>query len=66
MVSVKKSRIVSSVFFNKLGLKITLSYGLERKEAFDTINMWIFECPKVGYLPKGLTHGLSQKVQNFL
>ena len=39
MVSVKKSRIVSSVFFNKLGLKITLSYGLERKEAFDTINM---------------------------
>ena len=39
MVSVKKSRIFSSVFFNKLGLKIMLSYGLERKEALDTINM---------------------------
>ena len=35
MVSVKKCRIFSSVFFNKLGLEITLSYGLERKEAFE-------------------------------
>ena len=35
MVSVKKSRIFSSVFFHKLGLEITLSYGLDRKEAFE-------------------------------
>ena len=63
---VKKYTIFFSVFFSKIGLEIMFSYGLERKEAFDTINMWIFECPKVGYLPKGLTHGLSQKVQNFL
>ena len=34
MVSVKKTRIFSSVFFSKLGLKIMLRYGLERKEAF--------------------------------
>ena len=35
MVSVKKSKMFSSVFFSKLGLEITLSYGLERKEAFE-------------------------------
>ena len=35
MVSVKKSQIFSSVLFGQLGLEITLSYGLERKEAFE-------------------------------
>ena len=35
MVSVKKSRILSSVFLRKLGLEIMLSYGLERKKAFE-------------------------------
>ena len=35
MVSVKKSRIFSSVLFGKRGLEIMLSYGLERKEAFE-------------------------------
>ena len=35
MVSVKKSRIFSSVFFSKIGLEIMLSYGLERIKAFD-------------------------------
>ena len=35
MVSVKKSKIFSSVFFRKLGLEIMLTYGLERKEAFE-------------------------------
>ena len=35
MVSVKKSRIFSSVLFGKLGLEIMLSYVLERKEAFE-------------------------------
>ena len=35
MVSVKKSTIFSSVFFTKTGLEIMLSYGLERKEAFE-------------------------------
>ena len=32
MVSVKKSRIFSTVSFSKIGLEIMLSYGLERKE----------------------------------
>ena len=35
MVSVKKSTIFSSVFFSKIDLEIMLSYGLERKEAFE-------------------------------
>ena len=35
MVSVKKSTIFSSVFFSKMGLEINLTYGLERKEAFE-------------------------------
>ena len=37
-----------------------LSYGLERKEAFeDNKNA------KNGYLPKGLTHGCGQTTHNF-
>ena len=35
MVSVKKSKMFSSVLFRQLGLEIMLSYGLERKEAFE-------------------------------
>ena len=35
MVSLKISRIFSSVFFSKLGLEMMLSYGLERKEGFE-------------------------------
>ena len=35
MVSVKKFTIFSSVFFSEIGLEIMLSYGLERKEAFE-------------------------------
>ena len=64
MVSVKKSRIFCSVFFIKLGLKIILSYGLEGKEAFEDDKYVNFESPKNRYLPKGLTHGFGQKIQN--
>ena len=35
MVSVKKSKSFCSVLCSKLGLEIVLSYGLERKEAFE-------------------------------
>ena len=35
MVSVKKSKSFCSALFSKLGLEIVLSYGLERKEAFE-------------------------------
>ena len=42
MVSFKKSRIFSSVFFSKIGLEIMFSYGLERKEAFEDDKKSIF------------------------
>ena len=35
MVSVKTSRIFSSVFFSKMALEIMFTYGLKRKEAFE-------------------------------
>ena len=35
MVWDKKSTIFSIVFFSKIGLEIVLSYGVERKEAFE-------------------------------
>ena len=45
MVSVKKSSIFSSWFFSKIGLEIMLSYGLERKEAFeDDENVNFLKC----------------------
>ena len=34
MVSAKKSKIFARLFFRKIVLKIMLSCGLERKEAF--------------------------------
>ena len=49
MVSVKKSRIFSSVFFSKIGLEIMFSYGLERKKAFeDDKNVNFFKVQKMG------------------
>ena len=47
MVLVKKVKIFFSVFFRKIGLEIMLSYGLERKEAFeDDKNLNFFKCKK--------------------
>ena len=47
MVSVKKSSIFSSLFFSKIGLEIMLSYGVERKEAFeDHENVKFLKCKK--------------------
>ena len=47
MVSVKKLTIFFSVFFSKRVLEIMLSYGLERKEAFeDDKNVNFFKCKK--------------------
>ena len=34
MVSVKQSKIFSSLFLSKISLEIMLSYGLEKKKAF--------------------------------
>ena len=46
MVSVKKSTTFSSMFFSEIGLEIMLSYGLERKEAFEddkNVNFFKFQ-----------------------
>ena len=54
MVSVKKSTIFSSVFFSKIGVEIMLSYGLERKEAFDyDKNVNFFKDQKMGIFLRG-------------
>ena len=66
MVSLKKSGIFSSVFFSKLGPEMMLSYGVERIEAFEDDKYVNFESPKNRYLPKGLTHGFGEKIQNFI
>ena len=42
-----------------------LSYGLESIEAFEDDKYVNFESPKNRYLPKGLTNGFGQKMQNF-
>ena len=65
MVSVKKSTIFSRVFFSKIGLEIMLSYGLERKKAFDDKKNFNFLSPKNGYFPKWFINGFGQKVHNF-
>ena len=54
MVLVKKSVIFSSVFFSKIGLEIMLSYGLERKEAFeDDKNVNFLKSQKMGIFLRG-------------
>ena len=47
MVLIKKSTIFCSVFFSEIGPEIILSYGLERKEAFeDDKNVNFFKSKK--------------------
>ena len=54
MVSVKKSRIFSSVFFSKIGLEIMFSYDLERKKAFeDNKNVNFLKSKKMGIFQRG-------------
>ena len=44
---VKNSTIFSILFFSKIGLEIVLSYGVERKEAFeDDKNVNLLKCIK--------------------
>ena len=54
MVSVKKSRIFSSVFFSKIGLEIMFSYGPERKKAFDDNKNFNFLKSKKWVFSKGV------------
>ena len=65
MVSVKKSKIFSSLFLSKISLEIMLSYGLERKEAFYDHKNINFLKSKTWVFSKGVNHWLRPKTQNF-
>ena len=54
MVSLKKFRFFSIVVFSKLGPEMMLSYGLERKEAFeDDKNVNFSKLKKMGICQRG-------------
>ena len=65
MVSVRKSAIFSSVFFSKIGLEIMLSYGLERKEAFEDDKNVNFLKSKKWVFSKGLDPWFQSKNPQF-
>ena len=65
MVSVKKSTIVSSLFFSKIGLDIMLSYSLERKEAFEDDKNVNFFKSKKWVFPKGVNSLFQSKNPQF-
>ena len=53
------------MFFSKIGLEIMLSYGLERKEAFEDDKNVNFVNSKNWIFAKWVNHGFSQKLHNF-
>ena len=65
MVSVKKSTIFSSSFFNELSVEDVLSYGLERKEAFEDDENVNFLNSKKWVFAKGVTPWFWSKNSQF-
>ena len=65
MVSVKKSTIFSSSFFNELSVEEVLSYGLERKEAFEDDENVNFLNSKKWVFAKGVTPWFWSKNSQF-
>ena len=65
MVSVKKSTIFSSSFFNELSVEEVLSYGLERKEAFEDDENVSFLNSKKWVFAKGVTPWFWSKNSQF-
>ena len=65
MVSVKKSTIFCSMFFSKIGLEIILSYGLERKEAFEDDKIVNFLNSKKWVFAKGVNPWFRSKNPQF-
>ena len=65
MVSVKKSTIFSIVFFSKIGLEIVLSYGVERKEAFEEDKNVNFFQSKKSVFSKGVNPWSRSKNPQF-
>ena len=65
MVSVKKATIFCSMFFSKIGLEIMLSYGLERKEAFEDDEIVNFLNSKKWVFSKGVNPWFRSKNPQF-
>ena len=65
MVSVKKSTIFSSSFFNELSVEDVLSYGLERKETFEDDENVNFLNSKKWVFAKGVTPWFWSKNSQF-
>ena len=65
MVSVKKSKNFSSLFLSKIVLELMLSYGLERKEAFQDDKNVFCKGQKLGIFPRGQTMVSVKKKKRF-
>ena len=68
MVSVKKSKFFSRLFFEKTDLEIMLTYGLKRNKAFQNSKNVNFVKSKKWVFSKGvylITHGFGQNIENF-
>ena len=61
MVSVKKFKISSTLFFSEIGLAIMLSYGVE-----DDKNVRFVKSQKNGYFPKAVNPWFWSKNAKFL
>ena len=65
MVSVKKATIFCRVFFSKIGLEVMLSYGIERKEAFEDDKNVNFLKSKKWVFSKGVNPWFRSKAIRF-
>ena len=65
MLLVKKCQIFLYLVLLKTRLKIRLNNVLDRKETFFEYKNKIFQSPKNGIFPKGLTHAFNQKMPIF-
>ena len=65
MVSVKKSKNFSGLFLSKIVLELMLSYGLERKEAFQDDKNVLCKGQKLGIFERGQTMVSVKKTRFF-
>ena len=66
MVSVKKSKFFSRLFFEKTDWEIILTYGLKRNKAFQSSKNVNFVKSKKWVFPKGVYgFGFCQNIENF-
>ena len=65
MVSVKKSKNFSGLFLSKIVLELMLSYGQERKEAFQDDKNVLCKGQKLGIFERGQTMVSVKKTRFF-